>query len=169
MPTREEVTPPMSYEIVKKEYVDIDTGEILETECSRKKRYATSIGVDYMFFILQEDEDDMLTFSKSEMYVLQRVCKEIPPYGKSNGLIISLNTPSLERWASESKSGYKPRTLKNCFLSLVEKDMFRRISRGVYMINPKYYYKGNLNNIAKARNEYNEIPITSRKKGQDKD
>lgn len=154
----------MSYYIRDVYDINHSTGEIRHHSRDEWDRKSKRTGVDYMFFILNWDEDGDFSLSKCEFYVLRRAAKEVIPWGgTNNGLTIHVTKNEYERWANESKSGYVKQSIKNSFMSLVEKNVFVRISRGYYMLNPYIYYKGNLTKITEARNRFEEIATQAQK------
>lgn len=152
----------MSYYIRDVYDVDVSTGEVVHTTRNEWRKFSKRTGVSYSMFML--DGDDDYSLSKCEFYTLKRASREVLPWDDTDAsLTLHVTQCEYERWAKEAKNGYTKRSIKNSFMSLVEKGLFVRIKRGYYMINPFVYYKGNMSNITKARNRFEEIAMQAQK------
>jgi hypothetical protein len=49
-------------------------------------------------------------------------------------------------------------TYRNCLTKLNRSDIIRRVARGIYMVNPTYFFKGDVKGRGKKYGEYERLP-----------
>ncbi len=117
-------------------YVDVQTGEILDTTQTYKEKL---IGVNNSYIMLYNDAINMLiTLSpcaKSVVFVL------IGMYVKSGFFEIGSGLCS----AMAAKTGYSIKSIRNSITELVSnRFLIKSGQRGLYIINPMWCYSGSL-------------------------
>ncbi len=50
-------------------------------------------------------------------------------------------------------------TYRNCLAKLNKSDIIRRVARGIYMVNPTYFFKGDVKGRGKKYGEYEKLQV----------
>lgn len=146
------------YEGVEK-VINFQTGEIMsEVGFSTTYRKTDDLYYTYQFYC-----ENSALFTKDLPrvcdYIINNLIKEVRPYSKKDpySLTIKINKDDYERWADDTGGAVSAKTFKNRLVDVVKADILRRISRGTYMLNPYFMYKGNPVDIKKARSRWDEL------------
>lgn len=146
------------YEGVEK-VIDFRTGEIVsEVGFSTAYRKTDDLYYTYRFYC-----EDGALFTKDLPrvcdYIINNLVKEVRPYSKKDpcSLTIKIGKDDFKRWADDTGGAVSAKTFKNRLVDVVKADILRRVSRGTYMLNPYFMYKGNPADIKKARSRWDEL------------
>lgn len=122
--------------------VDLETGEINEKEISTMVIRKTVTTKEFMqiylddmsgLFKLQGDKEHMF------MYILWKI-SEFNQKNSTQGNVIVALKEDKEKWATELDVTLG--TVNNMITKLVNKDLLIKVSRSKFMLNPKYFFKG---------------------------
>lgn len=126
--------------------VDSD-GCLIEAEIEQVKK----ISPEQFTQIYLQDNDQFYTLSKAENNVLA-VCWCDSNYyegGDLPGNVVTYNGLLVER--IKSKTNLAESSIKHAFATLVKKEMLiKGKTRGVYYLNPSYFFKGKISDRIKA-------------------
>lgn len=139
---------------------DMLTGEITEHTKSTAKRTVKREELYYMIMFHMGGKVMTKGLPRSCDYVLDMISADCMPWkdGDIKAMCVIVGDAVFQSWADKSEGEYKKATVKRRFMQMVGKDIFRRVQRGLYMVNPHYAFKGNLKDIEKARERYDSLP-----------
>lgn len=128
--------------VFERQVLDTNTGEIIESE---------SVTVEIP---IKGTEEFFVIFGGAikAVFQLSGAAKDVFIW---SGLHVGINTTSIslskrEKDQIAADTGLNPRTVDNAIQELTRKKVFIREGRGSYAINPKYAWKGKMNERAKA-------------------
>lgn len=144
---------------------DNDTGDILSNVTEAVMKTVKREEIYYMIIFHAYGRVLMEGLPRSCDYILDMIIVDCIPWkdGDIRSLCVFVGEDTYEEWARKSYGKYSPTTLKKYFYKMIKKDVFRRTRRGTYMINPYFMFKGNLNDINKARERWNNLTPTGKK------
>lgn len=118
-------------------FVDVESGEILDSSVEVKKE----------IIVLDNKEEFFMTYLSILGVVdkLDKVSQKVLLYCNMNSSynenVIHLTKYTIGRM--EEEIGLKSQTIKNSISKLKKKEFLFPLGGGAYLINPKYYWKGN--------------------------
>lgn len=145
--------------IVKENIQFGEGGEIISGEIQHIKK----VKLDEFCQVYLKDNSEFYSLSKAESNVLA-VCMYLSVYYDDDEIQYpgnKVNYDALFKDTVLKKTGLKEGTLKNTMMSLVRKDMLLRNPnyKGIYFLNPKYFFKGTINNRTKVIKSITEYQI----------
>lgn len=118
--------------------IDASTGEVLEKTISVSKKVPTNkfiqIYIDDMKGLLKLDSG----IQSNVLALIWQACEYSTDEERWNKIAILKDTK--EKWAKAINCSVK--TIDNTLTALVKKGLIASACRGVYVLNPKYFFKG---------------------------
>ena len=130
--------------IVKENLKVNEFGELISAEQTIIKK----VNVEEFCQVYLQDSEDFSNLSGSEYKILIQCWLHSVYYKESNldipGNVVTFN--SLLKESIQKVTGLKDGTIRNTFSSLVKKGMLLKPEgiKGIYYLNPKYFFKGKL-------------------------
>lgn len=130
--------------VVKENLKVNEFGELISAEQTIIKK----VNVEEFCQVYLQDSEDFSNLSGSEYKILIQCWLHSVYYKESNldipGNVVTFN--SLLKESIQKVTGLKDGTIRNTFSSLVKKGMLLKPEgiKGVYYLNPKYFFKGKL-------------------------
>lgn len=149
--------------------VDMSTGEIAE-HIKVSTRRTIKREEEYFMIMFYTGNDIMMKgLPRSCDYIINMLSIDCHPWkdGDVRSMCVIVGDAIYQSWADRSEGEYKKNTIKARFMDMVKADIFRRVQRGLYMVNPYYLFKGNIKDVKKARERYDSLPKAGRKKNNE--
>ena len=130
--------------VVKENLKVNEFGELISAEQTIIKK----VNVEEFCQVYLQDSEDFSNLSGSEYKILIQCWLHSVYYKESNldipGNVVTFN--SLLKESIQKVTGLKDGTIRNTFSSLVKKGMLLKPEgiKGIYYLNPKYFFKGKL-------------------------
>lgn len=144
--------------------IDGMTGEILSVRQEGSLRTIRKEELHYMFIFHTYGRILTKDLPRSCDYVLDMMITECIPWTDDDvrSMCVTVGRLYYQEWARKSNGEYKASTMEQCIKKMSKADVLRRVQRGMYMINPYYLFKGNLKDIKKARERWNNLTPTGK-------
>ena len=136
--------------MLQKENIQIgEGGEILSAKITTLKK----VTAEQFCQIYLQDNEEFFTLTKSESNLLS-VCWLMSTYYEDKDLKYPGNRITCNKQFKNivnEKTGLAESTIRNSLVSLVKKEMLIKDSeyKGVYYLNPKYFFKGKISDRTK--------------------
>lgn len=136
--------------IVKENIKVNDSGELISAEQTIIKK----VNAEEFVQLYLRDNEEYYNLSKAESNILG-ICWLMSAYYKDESLDLPGNKITFDKVFKdvvERRTGLKSSTVYNTMASLVRKKMLlkRKGEKGIYYLNPKYFFKGSLTDRTKA-------------------
>jgi hypothetical protein len=131
--------------------IDHETGEVTEVKKTVKRRVARD---KFIMLYLKDISSIIGLATKSEFKVLMSICN----MAKYNSNEVILIKPKKEQIAEETGLNYD--NVKNTISRLHKKEILIRTASSTYLLNPKYFFKGEETERAKALKLVFEYTLT---------
>lgn len=146
---------------------DYETGETI-TETHENKHIKRVFDEEEFIQVYVNDIAALIGLEKStDIKVMMALWKEamFNPRNSADGNLIYLYRPMKESLAKEL--GYSVGTVNNSANRLAKKEFIIQKDRGVYFLNPKYFFKGFIDDRPKVMRTIIEYRITKQKKEEE--
>lgn len=139
--------------------IDPTTGVILDSQEYSVTKTVKREEMYYMIIFHNYGRVIMEGLPRSCDYIIDMVISDCLPWMDDDprGACTVVGARIFDEWASKSMGKYSSATLKRYFYMMLKKDVFRKVQRGMYMINPYFMFKGNLKYIENARERWNHL------------
>lgn len=137
--------------------IDSQTGEIISQVVQQEKQIIATRKVknqeEFIMVYLQDLSSFLRIDNATQIKLLALIWRDIAYVNpKSNeGNVMAILKDDKQKWADEI--GCSLRTIDNCLSALIKKKLLLSGgSRGKYMLNPEYYFKGSSNDRKRILN-----------------
>jgi len=119
-----------------------------------KKKKFSELGPQFIIVYLEKVSDISKKLNPTEIELLTWMWKDCVTQGEEHHNVVYALAHNKNKWAAsiETKVG----VIENAITSLVSNGFIKRIGRGVYILNPEYFYKGSKNGRFSSFADYNK-------------
>lgn len=141
---------------IQKINLDAETQEIISAEVKTVR----NVKAERFIQCYLQDNIEFYRLSKAELNILA-VCWEKSTYCDDDNIGNKITYNKDLSTTIIEKTGLKEGTIKNTMSSLVKKEMILKSTKfkGIYFLNPKYFFKGQISSRLKLIKKYTEYEI----------
>lgn len=134
--------------------LDQRTGELLRCKYKRK------VLVDEFIMLFFASFPELMKLEGQKLRVLM-MCWKYSTFSKEAKTNVIVNDQDFKAKIHEYESTISDSNINNCFTDFVKRDILRRVCKGKYELNPKYFFKGRLSDRTRLLLEISAEPQPS--------